>query len=161
MIGTLWSALAGFGAALILCATAAGSGIAIAIPLLLLAAVHLGWAVAALRLGRIAMPRTCCAVAAAEVLLAGGMLITRVAGFVPFLVLTGLCWSLAAVAAVRLRRLRAAPGESPRRAPRPGTFVLVLIAQSLVVAAVTTPALALSTPGEFALPHGEAHQGHG
>lgn len=161
MNGTLWSSLAGFGIALILCATAAGSGIAIAVPLLLLAAAHLAWAVAALRLGRIAMPRVVCALAASEVLLAGGMLITGVIGFVPFLALAGLSWSVAAVSAVALRRAHRDPVPVPRsRARRPGVFVLVLVAQALVVSAVTTPALALSTPGEFALPHGESHQGH-
>lgn len=149
MNGTLWSSLAGVGIALILCATAAGSGIAVAIPLLVLAAAHLGWAVISLRLGRIATPRIACSVAAVEVLLAGGMLITGLIGFVPFLALAGLSWSVAAVAAIALRRGR-----------RPGAFVLVLVAEALVVAAVTTPALALSTPGEFALPHGESHQGH-
>lgn len=161
MSGTLWSSLAGFGIALILCATAAGSGIAIAVPLLLLAAAHLAWAVAALRLGRIAMPRVVCALAASEVLLAGGMLITGVIGFVPFLALAGLSWSVSAVAAIALRSARrGAPALPVSRVRRPGVFVLVLVAEALVVSAVTTPALALSTPGEFALPHGESHQGH-
>ena len=161
MNGTLWSSLAGVGIALILCATAAGSGIAVAIPLLVLAAAHLGWAVISLRLGRIATPRIACSVAAVEVLLAGGMLITGLIGFVPFLALAGLSWSVAAVAAIARRRgRREAPAAPLSRGRRPGAFVLVLVAEALVVAAVTTPALALSTPGEFALPHGESHQGH-
>ena len=48
----------------------------------------------------------------------------------------------------------------PRREPSTGRYVLTLLAGAAVVAAITTPALAQTNAGAFAVPHGSLHSSH-
>lgn len=53
-----------------------------------------------------------------------------------------------------LRRLADSPPDRAAR-PTPGRLLLALFAGAILVAAVTTPGLAATTAGDFAVPHGE------
>jgi hypothetical protein len=44
--------------------------------------------------------------------------------------------------------------------PRPRAFLLTLTAQAMIVAAITTPALAETEPGASAVPHGTSTHVH-
>ncbi|PRI11845.1 hypothetical protein [Leucobacter massiliensis] len=174
---TGWCGLAAFGAGLILCAVAAGSPALVAAVLLALAVAEFGWAVLALRWDRIPAPRAAIAVAVLVVASVTLLLFTGTVGIVPLLALLLLHWTVAVLAAFELRRSgRAVPSSAPGRAgaageqrtapderpaarwPRAGTLAVILTVQAMLVAAVTTPALANTAPGEFALPHGISHE---
>lgn len=193
-----WCGFAALGSGLILCAVAAGADPLLAAPLVAVAAVELVWGAAALRSGRVPVPRTAIVVGAGIVAVATALLFLGVAGVIPLLALLVLHWTAAVLTALAFRRGQEArggsagvggggdraavgdatgeaggrgtgasdhdgpeaAGRSRVRSPRPAAFVLILTAQAMLVAAITTPALAHTSPGESALPHGTLHGPH-
>lgn len=181
MMTALWSALAAVGAGLILFAVAAGLPIAAAVPLVVLALLHLAYAVAALRAGRLPFVSTALGAAAGCFAIDLALLFTGATGVVPFAALLVLHWGIALAAALHLRGARAADAQPatlaapapvaastasepsrPTRTSRPGTWIVRAACGAALVALVTTPALAQTAPGAVAVPHGEMHgDGHG
>jgi hypothetical protein len=101
--------------------------------------------------------------------------VTSAPPLLPTLSSTVLLLVVAGVLAARLRRVTlasTAPEElqldalvtrasrRSRRVPSTGRYVLSLLAGAAVVAALTTPALAQTNAGDFAVPHGSLHSGH-
>lgn len=101
--------------------------------------------------------------------------VTTVPPFLPTLSSTVLLLIVAGVLARRLRRITlasTAPDEVEldalvtrasrlrRREPSTERYVLTLLAGAAVVAAITTPALAQTNAGAFAVPHGSLHSSH-
>ncbi|WP_053352412.1 hypothetical protein [Leucobacter musarum] len=158
MIRALWPALASFGAGLVWFATAAGSPLAVAIPVGALGALHLVWAFAVLRAERVVMPRASIAGGLIGLVAAAFLLLTGPLALVPFLALFIFQWSIAIAAVIEVRRGSAARDGS-RGTRRAGVFALALVVQAMLVAAIATPALAASEAGEFAVPHGTFHHG--
>ena len=150
-----WCGFAALGSGLILCAVAAGADPPIAAPLVAVAAVELVWGAAALRSGRVPTPRMALVIGAVVVALAIALLFAGVVGVIPLLALLVLHWTAAVLTVLALRRGRA--GRVRLRRSRPASLVLILTAQAMLVAAITTPALAHTSPGESAVPHGTLH----
>lgn len=159
MFGQIWSALASLGSGLIFFAVAAGSEWWLAAPLIAMALAETGYGLAVLRAGRVVAPRAAITGSVAAMLLACGLLFTSTIGFVPAIAVIGLHWIVAVLAALVLRSRRSEQ-RAPAGHPRPGAFALSMTVAALVVSAVTTPALANTGPGEFAVPHGTLHQHH-
>jgi hypothetical protein len=101
--------------------------------------------------------------------------VTSAPPLLPTLSSTVLLLVVAGVLAARLRRVTlasTAPEElqldalvtranrRSRRVPSTGRYVLSLLAGAAVVAALTTPALAQTNAGAFAVPHGSLHSSH-
>ncbi|WP_449280781.1 hypothetical protein [Leucobacter sp.] len=170
MVTSSWCGFAALGSGLILCAVAAGTDPLLAVPLVALAVLELLWGGIALRVGRVPAPRAMLAVGAGVVAVATVLLFTGLVGIVPLLALLVLHWTAAVLAVLSLRRGRdRSPGTGPRgpagggaggRASRPAALVVILTAQAMLVAAITTPALAHTAPGESAVPHGTLHEPH-
>lgn len=99
------------------------------------------------------------ALAASVAIVAGATLLLFAAriGLAPFLALLVLHGAVGITAAVVLRRRARDRPISATVSRMP--FVAVIVVQAMAVAAVTTPALADSEPGEMAAPHG-THHGH-
>lgn len=153
-IAAAWCGLAAFGSGLILCAIAAGTGPLTAAALVVVALVEFAWGAVTLHAGRVRVPRAAMAVSAAVLLMTAGMLIGNAIGFLPFLSLFVLHWGAAVSAAFAHRGSRAGGGTTR---VRPAVFVIAVTVQAMAVAAITTPALAATEPGEFAVPHGVEH----
>lgn len=155
MIRSLWPALAALGAGLIFFALAAGAPRFVAAPLVLLALLHVGLGLAVLRAGRPVLRKTtlaCCAVATA---VNASLFLSGSTGVVPFVALLALHWGIALAVALDLRGRRRTPAER-----RPASLMIALVSGAMIVAAITTPALAFTEPGTAAVPHGEHHQHH-
>jgi hypothetical protein len=169
-------AMAALGAGLVLVATGAGSSPVGAVPLVVLGVGALLWAVVVLVRDRVPGLRASFVGAVGTVVVwvtlygLASVGVTTVPPFLPTLSST-----VAGVLARRLRRLTlasTAPEEleldelvahrsrRPRRAPSTARYVLTLLAGAAVVAALTTPALAQTRAGEFAVPHGSLHSSH-
>lgn len=180
----VWLALPAIGAGLIVIAVGAGSPIPLAAVLLLLGGSQAAWGLAVLGLERIPFPRLSLPLFLATTLLWGVVVgLTTVLhdstafasiGLFPMVCASGLSLAIALTLVVRIRNARAAaagaraPRSSVDSGQRPGRFVLSLVIAALVVSGVTTPALAATTAGQFAVPHGEhggttitdGHSGH-
>ena len=155
MLLRIWPALASWGAGLILFAVAAGSSPWTAAALCVWAAARFGWGLMALRARRAPGPRATLACALGAVFLGLLLVLAGVLGAVPFAALTVLDLLVAGCAAVALRR------ESTEATPlRPARAAGALVAGALVVASLTTPALAFTDAGSSAVPHGEAPGDH-
>lgn len=162
-IGNSLIALAAIGVGLVLVATGAGSSPVGAVPLVGLGAASLAWAVVVLVRDRVPGLRASFASAVGAVVLWVGLAalssvgVTTVPPLLPMVSSTLLLLAIAGVLAVRLRPDASAPTHGGRTArPRPGAgrYVITLFAGAAVVAAVTTPALAQTHAGAFAVPHG-------
>jgi hypothetical protein len=174
-------AMAALGAGLVLVATGAGSSPVGAVPLVVLGVGALLWAVVVLVRDRVPGLRASFVGAVGTVVVwvtlygLASVGVTTVPPFLPTLSSTVLLLTVAGVLARRLRRLTlasTAPEEleldelvahrsrRPHRAPSTGRYVLTLLAGAAVVAALTTPALAQTRAGEFAVPHGSLHSSH-
>jgi hypothetical protein len=172
-------AMCALGAGLVLIATGAGSSPVGAIPLVTLGVAALLWSVVVLVRDRVPGLRASFAGAVGAVVVWVGLYglaslgVTTVPPFLPTLSSTLLV--VAGVLARRLRRVTlasTAPDEleldalvtrasrRPRREPSTGRYVLTLLAGAAVVAAITTPALAQTNAGAFAVPHGSLHSSH-
>jgi hypothetical protein len=181
----LFAGFAGLGAALVnfsiasgMFALADGTGkallVASAVGTVAWGAVLLGWSLAGLYRARLLLPRLAvplllAAAAVHIVVLASGFTAARM---VDLSHLAGLLLTLMAVAAAGwLRNFRrrahvtvqdtvdggAAAGSPAAAGGRPGRVLLLAFAGAVAVAAVATPGLAASVPGQYAVPH----SGHG
>lgn len=174
-------AMSALGAGLVLIATGAGSSPVGAIPLIPLGVAALLWSVVVLVRDRVPGLRASFAGAVGTVVVwvalygLASVGVTTVPPFLPTLSSTVLLLIVAGVLARRLRRITlasTAPDEleldalvtrasrRPRREPGTGRYVLTLLAGAAVVAALVTPALAQTSAGAFAVPHGSLHSGH-
>ncbi len=150
-----WLGFLALGAGLIHLALVIGSPLPVAVPLLILGVAEFGWGVFAFTAPRIPVPRT--ARIAALVPILGWVVVILLGGgtglglrTLPMLVASLFDLAVAIGITAVLRR--------PAREPRPigaGRYLVSLGIGALVVAALTTPALAATEAGEYAVPHGE------
>lgn len=168
-----WLGFFALGAGLIHLALVIGSPLPVGIPLLLVGVVEFGWGV--LTFTSTAIPLARAAQVGAVVPILGWAALLVVAGpdavpgvrVLPMLVASLLDLAVAIAITAVLRR----PADAARPI-RPGRYLLGLSAGALVVAALTTPALAATEAGDAAVPHGthdetpfvldlpDAHAGH-
>ena len=157
-----WLGFLALGAGLIHLALVIGSPLAAAIPLLLIGIAEFGWGVVTFASTRIPLPR----VARIGVLvpILGWVTLLVVGGaaigvrILPMLVASLLDVAIAVAITIVLRRT---PREGAPLAA--GRYLLAVGVGALIVAALTTPALAATEAGEFAVPHGtfpDGHSGH-
>ena len=171
-----WLGFAALGAALIHLAVGAGAPLPLAILLVGFGVAELGWAVATLARARpIALRFTIGAtlipvlVFAATAILGSGLGVRAEETGLPFYpMVTASLFNifLAGSLAVIVRRAANAPSasvsEQTRQQPQPAgwRFLTALIVAGLVVSGLTTPALAATNAGLYAVPHGAPIGGH-
>ncbi|GGD37007.1 hypothetical protein GCM10010915_17210 [Microbacterium faecale] len=156
MMAAVGAGFAAIGAGLILCAVGAGAGVPAAIGLVALALAEFAWAVATMHTRRVLAPRSALAASVAIVAGATLLLFTARIGLAPFLALLALHGAVGIAAAVVLRRRARDQPISATDSRMP--LVAVIVVQAMAVAAVTTPALADTEPGDMAVPHGTHHE---
>lgn len=170
----MWPALFAWGAGLIHIAVAAGSPLGVLVPLTALGAAELVWGIAALRLGRMPLVRTTLAVGVLAIL--GGLVLALfdVMAWIPLVSSSIMLVAITGASAVTLRRaargMDSRPadggssdaGASARPSAPAGRTLIGVVAGALLVSALTTPALAQTHAGDYAIPHGEmtGHHGH-
>lgn len=158
-----WLAFAGVGAGLIHLAMVVGSPLPLALFLGAMGLLEFGWGIYAFAASTLRAPRAVLFLALVPVL--GWALLVTIgtalrmpvlASAIPFLPM-GLASVLGIAAAVGLAvHLRRNPAENaPRPAPSAGRYLVALMAGALLVAGITTPALAATEAGLYAQPHGE------
>ncbi|MGG7510404.1 hypothetical protein [Plantibacter sp. YIM 135249] len=193
-LGNILLAFASLGAGLVYTAVGAGSAPVSATVLVAIGLASMAWAILVLVRDRVPAPRTSLTASIAAILawvaLAGlsSIFPEAVGGLplVPLLASTVMLLYVSIVLAVRFRATQAAaatttatttatatvdatvaePPSEPtttRRTPA-GRFLVGVAAGGFIVAALTTPALALTNAGEHAVPHGthgfSQHAGH-
>lgn len=167
------------GAGLIHIAVAAGAPLGVLVPLTALGAAELVWGIAALRLGRMPLVRTALTIGVVATL--GGLVLALfdLMAWIPLMSSSLMLLAIAGAAAVRLRRgargihdpgtdargtdARGADVDASVRSSAPvGRSLIGIVAGALLVSALTTPALAQTHAGDYAIPHGEmsGHHGH-
>ncbi len=158
-----WLAFAAIGAGLIHVALVIGSPPALGVVLCLVGVAEFGWGVVTFARETVAVPRVAFAVALAPIL--GWGLLLAVAAlvrepalaaslpFMPLAVSSLFCLFIAGTLAAHSRR--EAPTEGGPRVPGVARYLLALVVGGLVVAGMTTPALAATAAGAAAQPHGE------
>jgi hypothetical protein len=180
----MWPALFAWGAGLIHIAVAAGSPLGVLVPLTALGAAELVWGIAMLRLGRMPLVRWALAVGVVATLAGLVLALFDLMAWIPLVSSSVMLVAIAGAAAVTVRR--SARGRDPRGSDVPGSDVpgsdvrgsdaeasarpsvpagrtlVGVLAGALLVSALTTPALAQTKAGDYAVPHGEmtSHHGH-
>lgn len=175
----MWPALFSWGAGLIHIAVAAGSPLGVLVPLTALGVAELVWGIAMLRAGRMPLVRTTLAVGVLATL--GGLVLALfdLMAWIPLVSSSVMLVAIAGASAVTLRRaargadarvvdgrgadVRGTDTEASARSSVPaGRTLLGVLAGALLVSALTTPALAQTKAGDYAVPHGEmtSHHGH-
>jgi hypothetical protein len=150
-----WLGFFALGAGLIHLALVIGSPLAIGIPLLLVGIAEFAWGVFTFTAGAVPFARAARIAAVVPILGWVALLVSVGAEAVPgirvlpMLVASLLDLAVAVAITVVLRR-----ADAEARPIRPGPYLLSLGAGALVVAALTTPALAATEAGDFAQPHG-------
>ena len=155
-----WIAFAAIGVGLIHVALVIGSPLGLGIPLAVLGLAEFGWGVLTFARETVPVPRAALVVALVPAL-AWALLLavasasenTALGEFLPLLPLavsTVFELFITAVIGVHLRRRQDAPASTPGVA----RYLLALLAGALAVAALTTPALAATQAGLYAVPHG-------
>ena len=160
-----WLGFVALGAGLVHLALVIGSPLAVGIPLVLIGAAEFAWGVFAFTAPALPLPRVARVVALvpilgwAAVLVLGGIGAIGGLRVLPMLVASLLDLAIAIGITWILRRDPATPPVPLR----PGRYLLSLGAGALVVATLTTPALAATEAGEVAIPHGtfDLPGGHG
>ena len=161
-----WIAFAAIGVGLIHLALVLGTPPLVAVPLAVLGIAEFGWGVITFARDAVPLPRVAFGVALAPVLVWIAMLLTGTVpetwGLVPLAIAAVLELIIAALVGRHLQR-HAAP---PPPAPGVGRYLIGVLAGGLVVAALTTPALAATQAGLYAQPHGTPEElfdepGHG
>ena len=135
---------------------------------LLWGAALLGWTVAGLSRNRFPMPRAsalllpaaAAAHVAAIVLGAGSGMAGLGISHLAALLLTLMILAATSWLGRRSPKLPGGPGQSASGRLGAGQLLAAAFAGALLVAAITTPGLAASTAGQFAVPHGEHTGGH-
>lgn len=173
----IWLAFSALGAGLIHLAVGAGAPLPLALPLAGLGVAEFGWGVVVLMRGAVPWRRRVHLLALVPVLVWGAALATATVvdmselvsrlPFLPLAVASTFNVFIAVTAAVAARRRaagRPTPVTAAPEAPQPQgwRFVGGLIAAALLVAGLTTPALASTEAGTHAVPHGthSPHSGH-
>ena len=162
-----WLAFAAIGSGLIHLALVVGSPLGLGIVLALLGLVEFGWGVLTFARESVALPRTVLAGALAPVLVWALLLVSAtisetpaVAEALPLLPLgIAALFELFIAATIAIHLRRAGKSDAAPTAPGVGRYLLGLALGALVVAALTTPALAATDAGTYAVPHGE-HSGN-
>jgi hypothetical protein len=160
-----WLGFIALGAGLIHLALVIGSPPAIGIPLIVIGAAEFAWGVFAFTRPSLPLPRVARIAALVPILGWVAVLVVPGAGAIggirvlPMLLASLLDLAIAIGITWILRR-HPARAEAPLR---PGRYILALGAGALVVAALTTPALAATEAGDAALPNGglDLPGGHG
>lgn len=168
-----WLAMAAVGAGLIHMALGAGAPLPLAVPLVAIAAAELTWGVVAVMRDRMPLPTAALVGALAPV--AGWALLIAAAGvagspgllaplpFLPMAAATVMGLFVAVVLAVDHRRhtrtAAKADDTASAGAPSTGRYLMGVLVGAVLVSGLTTPALAGTSAGEHAVPHGE-HAGH-
>jgi uncharacterized membrane protein YccF (DUF307 family) len=157
-----WVAFAAIGTGLIHFALVIGAPLGLGLALAALAFLEFGWGVLTFARDTVASPRVALVFAIVPVLLWGLLLVISTIAempglaaslpFIPFAVATIFELFIACVLAVHLRRDQ--EKEAPQ-IPSVGRYLLSLIAGALLVAGLTTPALAATQAGQLATPHGD------
>jgi hypothetical protein len=151
-----WLGFFALGAGLIHLALVIGSPWAVGVPLLVIGIAEFAWGVFAFTAATVPFARAA-RVGAVVPILSWAALLLFVGGdtvpgirVLPMLVASLLDLAVAIAITVVLRR----PADPARRPIGSGRYLLGLGAGALVVAALTTPALAATEAGDFAQPHG-------
>jgi hypothetical protein len=160
-----WLGFIALGAGLIHLALVIGSPAAVGIPLIVIGAAEFAWGVFAFTRPSLPLPRIARVAALVPILGWVAVLVVPGAGAIggirvlPMLLASLLDLAIAIGITWILRR-PPARAEAPLR---PGRYILALGAGALVVAALTTPALAATEAGDAALPNGglDLPGGHG
>lgn len=170
-----WPMLSAFGAGLVLLALAGGAQGAMRFILAGLGVAALGWGLASLRAGRVIAPAAVLGVAAAALVGAGALVVSGMAADTDVaagpLAATSVFVVVVALACGLALRRRRGPARAPgsERTPARGfdrRSLAGLLVGAALVSALATPALAATTAGEHAVPHGthlvdvELHGGH-
>lgn len=165
-----WLGFLALGAGLIHIALVLGSALPVAIPLLVIGIAEFSWGVVAFTAPTLPIPAVARIGALVPIL---GWVVLLVVGpalvspslavgvrILPILVASLLDIAIAVGITVVLRRQARDAAEPPIA---PGRYLLALGAGALVVAALTTPALAATEAGDVAVPHGTipGDDGHG
>lgn len=161
-----WIAFAAIGAGLIHVALVIGSPLAIGVPLAVLGIVEFGWGVTTFARGTVPFPRVALAVALAPVLGWGLLLaastlaeMPQLAAFIPFLPLAvSSVFGLFIAGTLAVISRRKADTEGRPRVPGVARYLLGLVVGGLVIAGMTTPALAATAAGTAAQPRGGEEQ---
>ncbi len=166
-ITRIWLAFAALGAALIHLAMGAGAGLPAAVILVALGGAELAWGVAVLARDRLIAPRAALVMTLVPVFLLGvivalgGGLGLQQAGaplsVLPIAVSSLFNLFVGVSLAIGLRRAaRMAPARqaAPVSAVPAGRYLLGLVAAGVLVSGLTTPALAATEVGSYAVPHG-------
>jgi len=156
-----WLAFAAIGTGLIHLALVIGAPLALGLVFAALGLAEFGWGVLTFAREEVPLARVALIVAIAPVLAWGLLLVISTLAempgiaasvpFVPLAVATVFELFAATVLARHLRR----DSRDERGIPSVGRYLTAIVAGGLVVAAMTTPALAATQAGQFAQPHGE------
>lgn len=158
-----WLAFAALGTGMIHLALVLGSPLPVGVALVIFGAIEITWAVLTFRRESIAVPRLVLLGALLPILLWGMILAAATTLEAPevasslSLTAMGLAAVLelfaAGVIAVQLRR--GVDFAAPSRTPKAGVYLAGLVVGGMIVAGITTPALAATEAGLYAQPHGE------
>lgn len=151
------------GAGIVHLGVVAGAPLLVAVPSLLLGAAEVAWGVATFVRDTTPVARTAMLVALAGPVLWCLLLATgQPVPVLPALVSTTLDLALALVLAISIRLARRDDRSTRAWTQRPAVQLPVLFVSALAIGALVTPALAASSAGDFAVPHGEyGHGAHG
>jgi hypothetical protein len=174
-----WLAFAAIGTALIHLALVVSSPLAVGVVLAIIGLAELVWGVAMMASGRLLLPRVALAGAVIPIILWSAVLLVAVESdatvvsslrFLPLSLAAVLEIFVAGAIAIHIRRsfVADASTKSTDAAANPpaGRYLLGLLVGSIAVASLTTPALAATQAGDYAVPHGEhsifqQEEGHG
>ena len=179
-----WLAFAAIGTALIHLALVVSSPLAVGIVLAIIGLAELVWGVAMMASGRLLLPRVALAGAVVPIILWSAVLLVAVESdatvvsslrFLPLSLAAVLEIFVAGAIAIHIRRSFVADSSRDASDARPadvatnppaGRYLLGLLVGSIAVASLTTPALAATQAGDYAVPHGEHsvfqfEEGHG
>jgi hypothetical protein len=150
-----WLGFFALGAGLIHLALVIGSPLVVGIPLLLAGVAEFAWGVFAFTASAVPFPRAARIAAVVPILLWVALLVLAGANAVPGVrvlpMLAASMLDLAIAIAITVVLRRADRGSRPIAS---GRYLIALGIGALVVAAVTTPALAATEAGDVAVPHG-------
>ncbi|MCU1514002.1 MAG: hypothetical protein JWO10_1092 [Microbacteriaceae bacterium] len=162
-----WLAFAAIGAGVIHLALVINAPLPLAVVLGLLGIAEFGWGVMVLSRDRVVVPRLARAGAIVPMIAWSLMVVTAtvlgapflasIFNFVPMAVASLFELFIAGYLSVQLRRdPQVDGGKTPKRAPAAGLYLIGMFAGALLVAALTTPALAYTQAGID-----NPHAGHG
>lgn len=159
MIVRTWVAFAAIGAGLIHIALVLGSPLPLGIAFAMLGLAEFGWGVLTFARDSVPLPRVALVVALAPIVIAGalaatglGLVIPGSVRLLPLAVASLFELFIAGVLASQVRR--GVRKEASPVTPAVGRYLLGLVVGGLVVASLTTPALAATEAGQHAQPHG-------